>query len=443
MTVSPESRVLVEAGPVAEPISQPLAGSGGKLDARLGGGLLALLVAISALGPLALNGVLPAATTVMAEFAASYGATQLKLTVFMVAILLAQLLIGQAADRYGRRPVMVSCLVLFTVGSSLCAIAPSLEWLLVARFVQGVGAAACMVLPRTIVRDVHPRDKAASVIGYMTTAMMIAPLFGPAIGGWITTHGDWRMMYTGLAILGALVALLAVVAQRETRVPVSAAVLNTRSTSLFAGARSLFKEPAFVATVVLFAGSVGTYFTFLAGAPGVAMQSLGMAPSEYGRWFALVGVGYLTGNLVAGHFSSRVGSLGMIRLGLLPLSAGLILFWLLHGVSHPVALFLPMQLCAFSNGMSLPNLLSTIMSVKPSHAGTASGLAGTVQMGVGVVLTLLIGQLLPFGDIWLVTLMSFCGAMAAIGAYMKYKTDSALPAVDLDDLSGDVPGQGR
>jgi len=104
---------------------------------KLGGVLIALLTAISAVGPLAMNGVLPATTAVMAEFSAGYGATQLVLTVFLIAILIAQVIIGRASDRFGRRPVMVASLAAFSAGSSLCAVAPTLEWLLIARFVQG------------------------------------------------------------------------------------------------------------------------------------------------------------------------------------------------------------------------------------------------------------------------------------------------------------------
>ncbi len=390
-------------------------------EMKLGAVLLVLLTAISAVGPLAMNGVLPATTAVMAEFSAGYGATQLVLTVFLVAILIAQVIIGRASDVLGRRPVMVSCLVVFSVGSSLCAIAPTLEWLLVARFIQGFGASACMVLPRTIVRDIYNQNEAASVIGYMTTAMMVAPLFGPALGGWITSHHDWRMMYTGLAMLGAIVTTLAVLAQRETREQVVSDAVSVPLSST----QQLFAERSFVSTVVLFTGSVGVYFTFLAGAPGVAMQSRGMNPSEYGIWFALVGTGYLAGNLVAGRFSSRIGTHRMIRLGLIPLAIGHVLFWLLSGISHPIALFLPMQFCAFSNGMSLPNLMSTIMSVKPSLAGTASGLAGTVQMSVGVLLTVAVGYLLPASDLWFFVLLSACGLCAAVGARMMFSGQRA------------------
>lgn len=142
-----------------------------------------VLIGISAIGPMALNGVLPATTAVMADLNTRFEVVQMLLTVFLVASLLSQLVLGPAADRYGRRPVMLVSLVVFCIGSIACAFAVSIEWLLVARFVQGIGGAVCVFLPRTVVRDIYSQNKAASVIGYITTAMMVAPLFTPALGG--------------------------------------------------------------------------------------------------------------------------------------------------------------------------------------------------------------------------------------------------------------------
>ena len=152
----------------------------------LGMALMLTLIAISAIGPMALNGVLPATTAIMEDLSTRFEVVQLVLTVFLAANLVSQVVLGPAADRYGRRPVMLFSLVVFFIGSMACAMAQSIEWLLFARCIQGFGGAVCVFLPRTVVRDIYSRDKAASVIGYITTAMMIAPLFAPATGGWIT-----------------------------------------------------------------------------------------------------------------------------------------------------------------------------------------------------------------------------------------------------------------
>ncbi len=186
------------------------------ITGKLGVPLLSVLIAVSAIGPLALNGVLPANSAVMSDLDTRYGVAQLVLTVFLTANLVSQLVLGPAADRYGRRPVMLFSLLVFVIGSLICASAVSIEMLLAGRFVQGVGGAVCVFLPRTIVRDIYAQGRAASVIGYMTTAMMVAPLFGPAVGGWITDHASWRLMYMGLACLAALLMLAGWRFQPET-----------------------------------------------------------------------------------------------------------------------------------------------------------------------------------------------------------------------------------
>lgn len=380
-----------------------------------------LLIAISAVGPMALNGVLPATSVVVEELATRYEVAQMVLTVFLFASLLSQLVMGPAADRYGRRPVMLVNLSIFIVGSVVCATAQSIEVLLLGRFVQGVGVAVCVFLPRTIVRDIYSQDRAASVIGYLTTAMMIAPLFGPAVGGWITDNYSWRFIYAGLAILGCGLLLATLRYQSETLVKtISSPSMQVPSGSgnfLLASA-VLFKEPRFVACTLMQAGAVGAYYTFLAGAPYVAMESRGLSASTYGIWFAVVAIGYLGGNLVAGRFSVRLGVHRMVLYGFVPLAVGICLFWLLLFTHHPAGLFLPMLIVAFSNGMSLPSMVTIAMSIRPELAASASGLSGSAQTAFGVVLTVIAGYALPFADVWLHILISCSAGLSILGLWL-------------------------
>jgi len=158
-----------------------------------------LLVFISALGPISMNSVLPANVAIMEDLAVSYGQAQLVLTVYLISMLVFQLVSGSLSDRFGRRSVVIGGLTFFVFGSVLCSTAQSIEWLLFARFVQGVGGAVCISMPRTMVRDVLPRDQAASAMGYLSTVMMLAPLLGPALGGWLTQTVGWRWMYGVIA----------------------------------------------------------------------------------------------------------------------------------------------------------------------------------------------------------------------------------------------------
>lgn len=376
---------------------------------------LLLLVAISGLGPLTLNGVLPATAAVIDELDTRYALAQLVLSVYLLATLVSQICLGPLADRVGRRPVMIGSLALFAFGSLGCAFAPTIGWLLAMRFVQGLGGAVCVFLPRAIVRDVHPPDRAASVIGYMTTAMMVAPLFGPALGGWITERASWRLMYLGLAALGVAFAFASLGALRETLARTEASPGRAPARGALA---TLLGERAFVAWALLMSGTVGVYYGFLAGAPYVAMQSRGLDAATFGAWFAMVPIGYLSGNFVAGRFSERVGISRMVLAGLIPFALGVALFWLLSGWRHPLALFAPMMLVALCNGMSLPNMVSGAMSVRPALAASASGLSGGLQTAFGVALTLALGVVLPAGERWLFVFATLSAALAAAGLWV-------------------------
>lgn len=376
---------------------------------------LLLLVGISAIGPIALNGVLPATTAIMQDLMTSYSTAQLALTVYLFATMISQLVLGNLADRIGRRPVMIGSLLVFGLGGVICALSPSIEVLLLGRFVQGLGSSVCVFLTRTIMRDVHSKDKAASAIGYMNTAMMVAPMFGPGICGWITDISSWRIMYALLAVAGGLFSWFSYRYQNETLTHCDEVKPN-----FIVGSISLLKNAEYQAYLAILCGAVGIYFSFLAGAPYVVMELRGHSAASYGFWFSMVAIGYLLGNFTAGRLSQKLGTQRMIVLSLIPAVAGTILFWVFSGWSNLTGLFLPMQLIAYSNGMCLPNLTSAAMSVRPSLSGTASGLTGTVQVASAILLTLVVSQLLKASEFPLFWMITLCTAICIMGTIYLY-----------------------
>lgn len=376
-----------------------------------------LLVGISAIAPITMNGVLPANTAVTQELSTTYGLVQLVLTVYLVASMIAQMVLGNLADQRGRRPVMVGGLAVFALGGMVCAIAPTIEVLLAGRFIQGFGASVCVFLPRTILRDVYPKDKAASAIGYMVTAMMIAPLFGPALFGWLTDISSWRFMYVTLAIIGVMFAVLSYKHQPET--------LSTKNTPWQSGWQSniqLLCAVEFIAYVLIMCGAVGIYYCYLAAAPYVVMELRHHSATVYGMWFSMVAIGYLTGNFIAGRFSEQQGTRCMIILSMFPLLIGIALFWLLSSKQHLIGLFLPMQFIALSNGMCLPNLTSAAMSVRSDIAGTASGLLGTVQVGTAILITLALSLAPKSSELPMFLAITLCGLVAVAGTLLLLRT---------------------
>ena len=370
-----------------------------------------LLVVISAVAPIMINGVLPANSAIMAEFNVSYALVQWTLTIFMLALLIAQPILGYCADRWGRRPVMYLSLGVFALGCFVSASAGSMTTLLIGRFLQGFGGSVCTFLPRAVVRDLYPQDRAASMIGFMTMAMMMAPMFGPAFGGWVTDQFDWRYIYIILGAVGAIVAVIVWRSLAETRGKTDA----EQSVPFFKALVTLMRMPEFRSYAFLISGSVGVYYSFLGSAPYLVMEVRGQSASAFGRWFIVVALGYLSGNTAAAFLSERVGIKRMITLGQIPLVVGILGFWLSLFFDSPGALFFPMACIAFSNGMSLPGLNTGAMNVHPPLAASAAGISGALQTGLGIVLTILLGLLLPISEVWfqiVVTCSAACGLFA-------------------------------
>jgi len=189
----------------------------------------------------------------------------------------------------------------------------------------------------------------------------------------------------------------------------------------------------------MLSGSVGIYYAFLAGSPFVMMESREYSASEFGLWFAIVPIGYLTGNLIAGRFSETFGVNRMILFGAILGMSGVALLWLMSFSTHPLSLFIPMNLIAVSNGLSLPNLMSAAMSVRDDLVSSAAGLSGAFQTGFGVVLTYILGVLLPSNDNWLHIMVTLSAALWVYGLWLWFSaSDEPENQNGAKDMSGVV-----
>jgi len=184
---------------------------------------------------------------------------------------------------------------------------------------------------------------------------------------------------------------------------------NQSTQSHWQSNKALLQEREFLAYVLIMCGSVGIYYCYLAGAPYVVMELRQYSATVYGTWFSVVAIGYLAGNFIAGRFSEKYGTQGMIMFSMVPLVIGVISFWAFSSSTHLIGMFLPMQFIALSNGMCLPNLTSAAMSVRTDNSGGASGLLGTLQVGTAIVLTLVVSATLKGTALPLFSAITTCG----------------------------------
>jgi DHA1 family bicyclomycin/chloramphenicol resistance-like MFS transporter len=354
-------------------------------------GLLSLLMAMTAIGPLALNILVPALPKLGTVFAADAHTIQLAVSLFLVGLAVAQLLVGPLADRFGRRPVALGGLIVTAAASLAAIVADSAGMLIATRVLQACGAATGVVVGRAVVRDLFDRDRSAAMLGLVTTAMVVAPMVSPLLGGIIDTAFGWRAIFLFVAATVVAVLVWAAVRLPETRDrhPASPG-------GFLADARFLLGSGAFNGHVLCATFGSATFFALLGGGPHIVVTQMGRSSMEYGIWFAISSLGYMSGNFVASRLSIRYGLERMILVGLVLEAVGVALttvfsFAYAYG---PAVVFLPQILISFGNGVMLPNSIAGAVSVRPQAAGTASGVLGFVQMALGAAFAQLGGIML-------------------------------------------------
>ncbi len=358
-----------------------------------------LLVAVAAVSPLGINVYLPSMPGMARDLAVDYATIQVTLSVYLAAVAVGQLVIGPLSDRFGRRPILLIGLGLYMLGAGLCAVADSIAWLNVGRVIQAVGGCAGLTLSRTIVRDLYDRRQAASMIGYVTMGMSVAPMVAPAIGGLLEQWYGWRASFVFLVLFALPVTVWAWARLRETNPYLTGSAVPGAALEEGGLARQygdLLTSSTFWGYTLTTAFSSGVFFAFVAGAAYVVIEILGRSPLEYGLYFGAVSIGYMIGNFLSGRYAARIGPDRMILFGSTCNVIAVCLMVLGFGVlwQHPVALFVPMGLVALSNGLVLPSAIAGAVSVKPRVAGAASGLAGSLQIGLAALIAPLVGWLL-------------------------------------------------
>ena len=382
--------------------------------------LIALLASITATGPLAMQIFLPALPVVQADFSSSSGIVQLTLTLSMAAIALSTLAYGPASDRFGRRPVLLCGLGIFVIGSLLCAVAPTVEWLIFGRIVQAAGGAAGMVLARAVVRDLFGAEQAAAVIAQLTMIMVVAPMIAPTIGGALTDVVHWRSVFLFAGATVLLILLWVFQGLPETHADAGRA---ENLGGILRGFGQLLRSRRFVGYVGHTASSSVVFFSFISGAPYLMVATLGRPATEYGLWFVLLSAGFMAGNYIAIRTSGRFPQLLLMGLGSsLALASVLVTVAFVAGDAlSPATLFLPVSVAMIGNGLAMPNAQAGAISVFPSRAGTASGFSGFAQMTVAALATQAVGVFQDGSAVPMLVCMTLgcIGALASVALVVK------------------------
>ena len=341
--------------------------------------MMILLAAVSALGPVAMQILLPALPVIKETFSVTNDVAQLTLSLSMLAIAAGTLVYGPLSDKFGRKPIMLIGISITLIGSICCFLSNTIFLLIVSRFIQAFGAAVGLVLARAIVRDVYGATEAARVIATLVMVMVVLPMMSPALGGELMQLYGWESVFLVIAVASVFSLVFLYYNLPETlREPVPFEGLQ----SIFTIFSILFKSKAFCgyAFCVTFVSVV--FFSFISAAPEIMVSVLNRPPTDYGYYFIMLPVGFMSGNYVARYFGRTISIDKMITVGASVGIAGVLLAITLHimGFNQPLALFAPIALAVFGNGITLPNAQAAAINEFPEYAGSASGLTGFLQM---------------------------------------------------------------
>ncbi len=353
---------------------------------------MAALGILTSFGPMGTDMYLPGMPTIGVDLRATQDQVQWTLSAFFLGFGVGQLVWGALGDRFGRRGPIAVGILLYAVACAGCSLSSDIAHLAGWRFIQGVGACAGPVLVRAMIRDVFERDRAARTLSMMMLVMGAAPIIAPLIGGQILVWANWRWIFWGQGIFGAI-AMLALFTLPETLARDRRSSLRPMTLAL--SYRQLLTNRSYLGYAFGSACIYGGMFAFISGSPFVYIDLFGVAPENFGFLFGINIVGMMAMSTVNSRIVMRFGAERILRIGtMLAAAAGLLVLVVatlglggLWGLVGALLLFMAMMALINANAMACA------MQSFPHMAGTASALAGMLQFSVGGVAGWVVGLL--------------------------------------------------
>ena len=368
---------------------------------------------LSCIGPFSIDMYLPAMPQIARGLNADVAGVQTTISAYFLAFGIAQLVYGPWADQSGRKPPLYLGVAIYLVGTAGCYLAPSIGALIAWRFVQALGAAAVMVVPRAIIRDMHTGHEATRMMAAIMLVISVSPMLAPLAGSAVIAVADWRAIFGVLAIAGVIsllmiAFLLPETLRQEDRVPVSAG-------RLLSGARYLLGDRVFMGLTFTGGFGMASFFVFLASASFVYTGQFGLTPTQFSLAFAANAIGFFSASQMAATLGQRFGA----RRVVLWATAGFAVFALLTlavvaaGIGGLPLLIAGLFMGNACLGLVIPTTMVMALDPHGEIAGLASSLGGTLQMLAGGAVVMLSGPFFDGTAVPMVAAIAAC-ALAAL-----------------------------
>jgi DHA1 family bicyclomycin/chloramphenicol resistance-like MFS transporter len=369
---------------------------------------------LCAVGPFAIDMYLPALPTIASDLHASIPATQATLMSFFIAFGGSQIVYGPISDAVGRKPPLYFGLALFTIGSIGCGLSPSIEWLIAFRFIQGVGAASVMVIPRAIIRDLHTGVEATRLMSLCMLVLSVSPILAPLTGSALIVPFGWRAVFAAVTIVAILGFLLTAFSLRETHLAKDRIKVSARN--LLSGFGQLLCHSRFLGLTFIGGLAMASFFTFLASSSFIYIEHFGLTPTQFSFAFSLNAIGFIGASQFAATLGARYGMARMV-LTAVTIYAVFLLVLLgltLAGVDNLYVLIALLFFGFASMGVVIPTVMVLALDDHGPIAGMASALGGTLQMLTGGAMIAVMSLFFNGTPLPMVLTMALC----AIGAFL-------------------------
>jgi MFS transporter, DHA1 family, multidrug resistance protein len=349
-----------------------------------------ILGALSAIGPLSIDMYLPALPKLTRDLSAGPSLVQLTLTACLIGLAAGQVIAGPISDMWGRRRPMFAGIAVYTVASLACVVAPNVQLLVALRLIQGVAGAACIVISRAVVRDLHDGPAAARFFSLLMLVNGIAPVAAPVIGAQVLRFTSWRGVFVVLALMG-LVMTVSLLGLRETLPPSERHTGGLRAAVRTFGA--LCADRVYMGYALAGGLAFAAMFAYISGSPFVVQDIYGMSPQDFSLIFAVNSLGIVAFGQVSGFLAGRVRLITLLRAGLLvSLLGGVLLLVAVFGGLGLAGVLPALFLVVSAIGLTLPNSVALALSGRPANiAGSASALFGLLQYVIGAAAAPLVG----------------------------------------------------
>jgi MFS transporter, DHA1 family, multidrug resistance protein len=374
--------------------------------------LALILGALTAMGPLAIDTYLPALPRIADDLHTSDALVQVSLSVYFVGIALGQAFYGPLSDRLGRKPALYLGLVLFILASLGCALAGTVEALIVFRFLQALGGCAPLVVPRAIVRDHFDQRDSVRMLSILMLVMGLAPILSPLVGGQLLGRFGWRSIFWVHAVYGS-VWLLAVAIGLHESLDLARRQRQQLGAVLAVYGR-LLRDRAFIAHVLVGALIFAGLLAYISGSPFVFIELFHVSPSHFGLYFGVNAIGIMAASQINRWLAHRLDASQILR-RVLPVSlvASVALFVnAATGFGGFAGILVPLFVYIAMHGFVMPNTTALAMAPHGAVAGSASALLGSIQFILGALSGTLVGALSDGTPVPLAMVIAGCGACA-------------------------------